>query len=125
MAKPYSQDLRDRVVAAVESGKSRREVARTFKVGISTVIEWVRRFRETGSAAAKPMGGDYSSRLKGERTWLLARIARDNDVTLEEIRAELRAERGIAVGYGTVWRFYAAEGFSFKKNRTRGRARAA
>jgi len=38
MAKPYSQDLRDRVVAAVEGGKSRREVARTFRVCISTVI---------------------------------------------------------------------------------------
>ena len=125
MAKPYSQDLRDRVVAAVEGGMSRRESARTFRVGISTVIAWVRRFRQTGSAAAKPMGGDYSSRLRDERAWLLARIERDNDVTLEEIRAELQADRGIAVGYGTVWRFYAAEGISFKKNRTRGRARAA
>ena len=125
MAKPYSQDLRDRVIAAVEGGKSRREVARTFRVGISTVIVWVRRFRETGSDSARPMGGDYSSRLKGERVWLLSRIERDNDVTLEEIRAELQTERGIAVGYGTVWRFYAAEGISFKKNRARGRARAA
>jgi transposase len=124
MARPYSKDLRDRVVAAVEGGQSRREVARTFRVGISTVIAWVRRFRETGSAAAKPMGGDYNSRLKGERGWLLARIERDNDVTLEEIRAELQTERGLAVGYGTVWRFYAAEGISFKKNRARGRARA-
>jgi transposase len=125
MAKPYSQDLRDRVVAAVEGGESRRQAARTFRVGISTVIAWVRRFQETGSAAAKPMGGDYSSRLTGERAWLLARIERDNDVTLEDIRAELQSERGIAVGYGTVWRFYAAEGISFKKNRARGRARAA
>jgi transposase len=125
MARPYSQDLRDRVVRAVDGGQSRREVARIFGVGISTVINWVRRFQETGSAAAKPMGGDYSSRLTAERAWLLARIKDENDVTLEEIRAELKTERGIAVGYGTVWRFYAAEGISFKKNRTRGRARAA
>jgi transposase len=125
MAKPYSQDLRDRVVRAVDGGKSRREAARVFGVGISTVINWVRRFQETGSAAAKPMGGDYSSRLTGERAWLLARIKDENDLTLEEIRAELKAERGLAVGYGTVWRFYAAEGISFKKNRTRRRARAA
>ena len=125
MAKPYSQDLRDRVVRAVTTGKSRRAVAGTFGVGISTVINWVRRFQDTGSSAAKPMGGDYSSRLKGERAWLLARIEDENDVTLEEIRSELKAKRGIAVGYGTVWRFYAAEGISFKKNRTRGRARAA
>lgn len=125
MARPYSKDLRDRVVGAVEGGKSRREVARIFGVGLSTVIAWVRRFRETGSAAAKPMGGDYSSRLKGQRAWLLARIEAQNDLTLEEIRSELNSERGIAVGYGTVWRFYAAEGISFKKNRSRGRARAA
>lgn len=125
MARPYSRDLRDRVVAAVEGGMSCRETARVFQLGISTVINWVRRFRDTGSAAAKPMGGDYNSRLKGERTWLLARIERDNDVTLEDIRAELKAERGIAVGYGTVWRFYASEGISFKKNRTRGRTGAA
>jgi len=61
------------------------------------------------------MGGDYSSRLKGERAWLLARIERDNDVTLEEIRAELQTARGLAVGYGTVWRFYAAEASASKK----------
>lgn len=125
MAGPYSQDLRDRVVGAIEEGMSCREAARVFRLGISTVINWGRRFRETGSAAAKPMGGDYKSRLKGERAWLLARIERDNDVTLEEIRAELKSERGISVGYGTVWRFYASEGISIKKNRVRGRARAA
>ena len=125
MARPYSRDLRDRGVGAVEGGKSRREAARIFGVGISTVIHWVRRFRETGSAAAKPMGGDHSSRLTGERAWLLAQIENQNDVTLEEVRAALQAERGLAVGYGTVWRFYTAEGISFKKNRARSRARSA
>jgi transposase len=125
MARPYSRDLRDRVVAAVEGGMSCRRAAKLFNLGISTVINWVRRFRQTGSAAAKPMGGDYNSRLKGERVWLLARIEQDNDLTLEDIRAELKAERGISVGYGSVWRFYASEGISFKKKRPRGRARAA
>jgi transposase len=103
---------------------SRRKAAQLFKLGISTVIRWVERFRTTGSPAARPMGGDYNSRLKGERVWLLARIECDNDLTLEDIRAELKAQRGLSVGYGTVWRFYAAEGISFKKNRTCGRARA-
>jgi transposase len=70
------------------------------------------------------MGGDHSSRLKDERAWLLERIEAVPDLTLEEIRAEL-AERGRRVGYGTVWRFFAAEGISFKKNRARRRARAA
>ena len=122
MARPYSRDLRERVVRSVEGGLSRRRAARVFGVGIATVIEWVRVWRESGSLNAKPMGGDRNSRLKGERAWLLKRIAVVPDLTLEEIRAELR-DRGI--GYGSVWRFFDAEGISFKKNRARRRARAA
>lgn len=124
MARAYSQDLRERVVRSVDGGLSRRRAASLFGLAISTVVEWVRVWRETGSLAAKPMGGDHSSRLKGERAWLLGRIAAVPDLTLEEIRAELGA-RGIHVGYGTVWRFFAGEGISFKKNRARRRARAA
>jgi transposase len=124
MARPYSEDLRERVVGAVEGGMSRRQVASLFGVAISTVIKWVDAWRATGSVAAKPMGGDRNSRLKGERAWLLARIEAVPDLTLEEIRAELAA-RGVFVGYGTVWRFFASEGISFKKNRVRRRARAA
>ena len=124
MAKPYSRDLRERVVGAVEGGQSRRRAALRFGVAVSTVIDWIDAFRESGRLTAKPMGGDRSSRLKGERSWLLERIAGVPDLTLEEIRAEL-ADRGIHVGYGTVWRFFAAEGISFKKNRARRRARAA
>ena len=103
---------------------SRRRAASVFGVGIATVIDWVRVWRQSGRLVAKPMGGDHSSRLKSERAWLLARIAAVPDLTLEEIRAEL-ADRGLHVGYGTVWRFFAAEGISFKKNRARQRAGAA
>ena len=125
MARPYSLDLRERVVRAVEGGLSRRGAASVFGVAISTVIHWVRRHRDTGSVAAKPMGGDRSSRLKGaDRRWLLERVEAAPDLTLEELRSELAA-RGVPVGYGTVWRFFAAEGFSFKKNRARRRAGAA
>lgn len=124
MARPYSEDLRERVVAAVDGGMSRRRAASVFGVGISTVVHWVRRWRDSGSVAAKAMGGDHSSRLTGERAWLLGRIEAVPDLTLEEIRRELQ-ERGLNVGYGTVWRFYAAEGISFKKNRARRRASAA
>jgi transposase len=124
MAKPYSEDLRERVVAAVEGGLSRRRAAALFDLGISTVVHWVRRLRETGSVAAKPMGGDYRSRLTAERVWLLERIEAEPDLTLEELRDELK-ERGISVGYGTVWRFFAREDITVKKKRAGGRARAA
>jgi transposase len=124
MARAYSEDLRERVVRAVEGGLSRRRAAAVFEVGIATVIAWVRVWRESGRLVAKPMGGDHSSRLRDERDWLLRRIEEAPDLTLEELRAEL-AGRGKLVGYGTVWRFFAAEGISFKKNRARQRARAA
>jgi len=124
MAGPYSQDLRERAVAAVEGGMSRREAARRFDLGVSTVINWVRRHRETGSSAARPMGGDRRSRLTGEpRAWLLARVAAVPDLTLEELREDLK-QRGISVGYATVWRFFEREEITFKKNRARRRARA-
>jgi transposase len=124
MAKPYSEDLRERVVATVEGGLSRRQAARLFDVGISTVIRWVQRFRATGSVVAKPMGGDHRSRLTGERAWILQRIEAEPDLTVEELRGELRA-RGVVVGYGTVCRFFAREDMTFKKKRAGGRARAA
>jgi len=124
MARPYSRDLPERVVGAVEGGLSRRRAARQFAVAVSTVIDWVDAWRQDGRLSAKPMGGDHSSRLKDERAWLLERVAAVPDLTLEEIRAELAA-RGTHVGYGTVWRFFAAEDISFKKNRARQRARAA
>src|SRR5262249_25427539 len=62
-----------------------------------TVVNWVGRFRETGSVAAKPMGGDHRSRLTQERGWILQRIEAEPDLTVEEIRSELK-ERGVSVG---------------------------
>lgn len=124
MARPYSADLRERVVRGVEGGLSRRRAALVYEVGIATVITWVKAWREEGRLIARPMGGDHSSRLTAERDWLLRRVEEAPELTLEEIRAEL-ASRGKVVGYGTVWRFFAAEGISFKKNRARQRARAA
>ena len=75
MARPYSLDLRERVVAAVAAGATCRDVAKTFQVSVASVVKWSQRFRATGSAAAKPMGGVRPYSLGGERDWLLARIA--------------------------------------------------
>jgi transposase len=122
MGKPYSEDLRRRVVSAVEKGMSRREAASLYEIGASTVIRWVDRWEATASVAAKPMGGDHRSRLQEEREWLLARVAEAPDLTLEEIRAELGA-RGVQVGYGTVWRFFRREDYTVKKNGSRSRTR--
>ena len=75
MPRPYSQDLRDRVVTSVAGGRSRRATATIFSVSVATVVRWSQRFRTTGSAAALAMGGHRPHRLASRRDWLLARIA--------------------------------------------------
>ena len=119
--RPYSVDLRERVVASVEGGRSCRETARLFGVSVASVVKWSQRFRATGSAAAKPRGGRHRPyALAGERDWLLARLAAKPDITLRELVAEL-AERGIKVSYFAVWHFFEHEGISFKKKPARQR----
>ena len=73
MPKAYSRDLRERVVRAVETGASCHEAAATFEVGVSSAIRWVARWRQTGSVAAKPMGGKCSP-LDAHTPWLLELI---------------------------------------------------
>ena len=122
MARPYSYDLRQRVVAAVRSGMSCRQAAGTFGVSVSSVVKWSQRERATGSVAAGKMGGQRPIILAGQRAWLLSRInAPDSDVTLRGLQAEL-AGRGIIVSYGALWNFVHREGLSYKKNRIRDRA---
>ena len=126
MTKPYSEDLRIRAVEAVANGMSRRQVARLFKVGASSVIRWTELHEQTGGVAAKPMGGSRGTSIEGsDREWLLARIAAEPDLTLEEMRRELAEQRGLAVGHGSVWRFCDREKLSLKKKPARRPARPA
>ena len=121
MARAYSLDLRERVVSAVGAGESCRAVAARFKVSVASVVKWSQRFRATGSAAAKQMGGYRPYALARERAWLLGRLAQTPDVTLRALLAEL-ADRGIKVSYYAVWHFFEHEGISFKKKPARQRA---
>ncbi len=122
MGKSLSDDLRERVVAAVEAGASRRQAAARFGVSVSSAIRWVRRWRDRGEVRAKPQGGDHrSGRIEAQAGFLLGQVERRPDVTLAELQALLR-ERGVAVAIATVWRFFERRGFSFKKNRARRRA---
>ena len=124
MGRPYSLDLRERVVAAVEKGGlSCNRAAAQFGLGISTVINWVRRLRETGSVAPGKMGGYKPKAISGEhREWLLRRV-QEKDFTIRGLVAEF-AERGLKVDYRSVWNFIHAEKLSFKKKRGRQRTRS-
>lgn len=119
MGKPYSIDLRERVVRAVEEeGFSRHKAAARFGVSASSAIKWVRRFRAVGSVAPGRMGGHRPKKIVGaHRSWLIERC-KVQDFTLMGLVSEL-AERGLKVDYRTVWSFVHAEGLSFKKKRRR------
>jgi|HubBroStandDraft_2_1064218.scaffolds.fasta_scaffold1644666_1 transposase len=114
MVKPYSQDLRERVVSAVGEGYSRHAVAKLFQLSASAVIKWTKRFDTTGSVAAKPMGGVRRDALGDQRSWLRARLTEKPDLTLEALRAELAA-RGTKVSLWTIWNFCRSEKLTFKK----------
>ncbi len=119
MAKPYSIDLRERVVCAVEQeGMSRCAAARRYGVAISTAIGWVNRFRRTGSVAPGQMGGHKPRAIRdGHREWLIERC-KLQDFTLRGLVAEL-ADRGLKVDYRAVWEFVHTEKLSYKKNNSR------
>ena len=114
MGKPYSNDLRERAVAAVlEGGLSRRRTAAQFDVGVSTVIAWVRRFQDTSSVAPGQMGGHKPKAIRDEHEVFLERRVREGGFTLRGLVAEL-AERGLKVDYRSVWNFVHAAKLSFK-----------
>lgn len=123
MPRAYSLDLRERVVAAVAAGASCRKVAGIYKVSVASVVKWSQRFRASGSAAAKRMGGTQPRSLAGERDWVVARLEAVPDLTLRALVVEL-GERGVVTSYGSVWRIVHDAGISFKKNSVRHRARS-
>src|ERR1700722_15451917 len=100
MGRPYSNDLRDRVVKAVtKGGLSRHQAAAQFGVGISTAINWVRRFRETGSVKPDKVGGYRPKKIAGpHRDWLVQRC-RKGDFPLRGVGDEI-AQGGARGEYG-------------------------
>lgn len=126
MGKPYSADLRARFARALGRGMKARAAARLLEVSASTGVKWAALWRRTGGIAAKAMGGDNSSRIKGANAdWVLALVAAEPDLTLAEIRDRLAAQRGLSVSVAAVWRFLEGRDLRFKKNAARRRARAA
>jgi transposase len=123
MARPYSSDLRIRVIRVVEDGVSARGAGRRLGIGESTATAWVGRWRRTGSVEAKSQKGGSRSPLNAHTEWLLALVGERADLTLEEIRGLLN-ERGVRVAVSSIWRFFDRHSISFKKNRTRRRAAA-
>ena len=118
MAKPYSNDLRERVAKAIALGESCRAIAEHYEIAPSTVVKWSKRLRETGSAAPAKFGGHRTCTLEPHRDFVLAQLKEVPHLTLHRLK-DMLAARGVAVSHDTVWRFLRRQGRSFKKNRIR------
>jgi len=115
MGRPYSLDLRERVVAALESGMSTRQAAARFSVSISAVGEWGRLQRSQGNVRPAKQGKPSGSVLDVHREFILGVLEAKPDTTLEEMVERLAAERDVRVVWTTVWKFLDRHGQTHKK----------
>ena len=118
--RPYSDDLRGRVVAAMEGGLSCRAVSERFGVAPSTAGNWYRLYRRTKSYSPLPIGGDRRSKLLGEAEWIADHLAKTPDLRLVDVQHDL-AVLGVEVSYASVQRTVKRLGLRFKKNDIRDR----
>lgn len=121
MAKPYSRDLRERMVRAVLAGRSRHEVARIFDVSASCVIKLMQRYEATGDCQPRKFGGHKRHALTGYEHEVRAMVAEQPDLTVTELWRKLTA-LDVKVGRSAVGRFLQHLRLTFKKNAARRRA---
>src|SRR5436305_11164927 len=101
MGHPLSCDLRDRALAAVDGGMSRRAAAERFGVSASSVIRWDQLRGQQGHSRPRPQGGDkHSRRIEAQASVILEAVDRQPDITLKELRF-LLAGRGVSVAIST------------------------
>ncbi len=115
MGRPLSNDLRERVVAAVAAGQSRHKAAAQFGVCPSSAIRWVRLAEQTGEVKPRPRGGDMrSARIEAHAVLIFSLVEARRDMTLMELQAAL-AEQGVAAAVSTLWRFFDRHQITLKR----------
>lgn len=117
MARAYSEDLRRRVVEAVTAGATCRVAAARYRVSVSFVVKLMQRWRDGGSVAARPVGGQRPFRLADHAELVRELVTAEPDITLEELRRRLAAQ-GVQVGRSSIDRFLTRLGLTRKKRRS-------
>lgn len=102
----YSIDFRKKILSAWENKEgTQRELAKRFKVSLSFIRDFLRRYRETGEIAARPQGGDRRSKLKGQKEELLKiMVTEQSDIYLREIQEVIKEHEGIEVSISSLSR---------------------
>ena len=124
MAKPYSIDLRARVVAAIEEGATREEAAERHDVSLSSVGRFLRLKREQGSVSPAKFGGYKPYALAAHEARVRQLVAAQPDITLAELKTKL-AKQKVMIGQTSVFRFLRHLKLTFKKKPARRRAGSA
>jgi transposase len=120
----YSDDLRGRVLAAVDGGMAARAAATVFRVSVSYIYKALIRRRRTGEATASVRRGHRPRKLlPAQEAALAAHIEAQPDLTLAALQAWLLKEHGVRLSNGAMWLAVARLGLSFKKNAPRQRTR--
>jgi len=125
VGKPHSQDLRERVVAAVAAGASRRAAGERFQVSAASAVRWAMLKRQTGEVRPRSRRKSNSSPLEAHADWLLKLVADEPGLTLAQTEERLLAERGLTTTERSIRRFYKRHQITFKKKSARRRAGAA
>lgn len=115
MGKPYSEDLRKRVVEAIEGGMSTGSAAERFDVSKAAAGAWARLKRATGSVAPARQGKPAGSVLDAHADFIFGVLDDAPDTTLEDMAERLARERGVKVVHTAVWKFLDRRGFTHKK----------
>ena len=117
MGKPYSVDLRDRIVGYVEAGHSARAAGRVFGVSASTAVRFAAAYRRHGNVAPKRQGRapGTAGKLAAHIGFLLERVKSEPDMTLQELADALREDRGVEVHLSSIHRALIRSGYSYKK----------
>ena len=115
MGKPYSLDLRERVIAAIEGGLSTRQAAARFSIGIATSGAWARLKRANGVVAPARQGKPKGSVLDAHADFIFDLIAASPDITLDEVVDQLEDVRAVTVVRTAVWKFLDRHDMTHKK----------
>jgi transposase len=118
----HSEDLRERVVAAVAGGSSRRGAAARFQVSAASAIRWTALEKQTGSVRPRQRPTESRSPLEAHTAWLLELVAKEPGLTLAQTEQRLSEDLGVKTTERSIRRFYKRHKITFKKNAARGRA---
>ena len=116
MGRAYSQDLRERVMAAVDSGTGAYAAASIFRVSVSYIYKLLGRRKMTGETSARPWAGGPKPKLAAYDEVVRARVMSEPDATLAELQAWLVAEHGLKISIGCLWKRLRHLGLTLKKS---------